>query len=326
MNIVTSPLLSDRRAVIVRYFALLGILAAVPLMLGDYRMLLANVMLVNVIAVLGLVVILGWSGQFAFISAAFMGLGAYSGGRLAASMTELPLEAALLIGTATGTVVGVVFGALAVRVRGYYLAIVTIAFMYVLQLLARQGGEVTGGDDGFLLTPPSIALLGGHSLFSTRDQYYVGLLLVALVLMFVMWLRRTPLARGWVTLKTDDRFAQAIGVDVYRSRLAAFIVASAIFGLAGTWSAIVTQFVNPESYGFDLMMTHFIFLIVGGVASPLWAALAASALTVVAEYVRGFTGISEIVYGAILLFSVLLMRQGLYGLFHAVTKVRERWA
>lgn len=324
MSALTLGLLSGTGAVAARYVAALALLATVPMVLGEYRMLLANIMLVNVIAVLGLVVLLGWSGQFAFTSAAFMGLGAYSGGRLASLMPELPLEAALLVGTATGAVIGVLFGALAVRVRGYYLAIVTVAFMYVLQLLARHGKEVTGGDDGFLITPPTVRVLG-QSLFSTRAQYYVGLFLVATVLAFVMWLRRTPLARGWVTLKSDDRFAEALGINVYRSRLAAFIIASAIFGLAGTWSAMVTQFVNPETFGFDLLLTHFIFLVVGGVTSPLWSALAASGLTVVAEYVRGFSGVSEMVYGAILLFSVLVMRQGLYGLFHSLTKVRERW-
>jgi branched-chain amino acid transport system permease protein len=325
MSIPGVRALSGRGAVLAWYAIALTGLAMMPLALGDYRMLLANIMLVNVIAVMGLVVLLGWSGQFAFTSAAFLGLGAYSGGRLAALMTELPLEVALLVGTATGTVVGLLFGALAVRVRGYYLAIVTIAFMYVLQLLARHGKEVTGGDDGFLITPLSVAVLGGESLFSTRTQYYVGLFLVVVVLAFVMWLRRTPLARGWVTLKTDDRFAEALGINVYRSRLAAFVIASAIFGLAGTWSAMVTQFVNPETFGFDLLLTHFIFLVVGGVTSPLWSALAAAGLTVVAEYVRGFTGVSEMVYGAILLFSVMVMRQGLYGLFHSLTKLRERW-
>ena len=300
-------------------------LASVPTVIGEYRMLLANLMLVNVVVVLGLVVLLGWSGQFAFTSAAFMGVGAYSGARAASLATELPLEAALLLGVAAGTVVGVIFGLIAVRVRRYYLAIVTIAFMYLLQLLARQGGETTGGVDGFLVLPPKVAIAGGNILASSRDQYYVGLTLALAVLFGVLWLRRTPLARGWVTLKSDDQLAQSMGVNVYASRLAAFVIASAIFALAGTWSTFVTQFVNPESFGFTVLMAHFIFLVVGGVTSPFWSAVAAAGLTAVSEYVRSFTGVSDVVYGVILLLSVLLMRNGIYGLFHDVTKIRERW-
>ena len=302
------------------------VLLLAPALFGDYRMLLANLMLANVMVVLGLVVLLGWSGQFGFTSAAFMGVGAYSGARLASLHSGLPLEGALLLGLLCGTAVGLAFGLLAVRVRRYYLAIVTIAFMYLLQLLAREGGEYTGGVDGFLVNPPRVWLLGGRVLSSTRDQYYVGLVLMALVLLAVLWLRRTPLARGWVTLKTDDRYAQAIGVDVYRSRLAAFVIASAIFSVAGTWFTFVTQFVHPETFGFAFLMSHFIFLVVGGVTSPIWAAIAAAGLTAVSEYVRSFTGVSDIIYGVILLLSVLLMRNGLYGVFHAVTKLKERWA
>lgn len=302
------------------------LLLTVPSLAGDYRMLLANLMLVNIIVVLGLVVLLGWSGQFAFTSAAFMAVGAYSGARYATLHESLPLEAALLLGLLTGTVLGTAFGLLAVRVRRYYLAIVTIAFMYLVQLWAREAEGYTGGVDGFLANQPDVALLGGYTLTSARDQYYVGLVLTALVLFFVLWLRRTPLARGWVTLKTDDRYAKAIGVDVYRSRLAAFVIASAIFSLAGTWFTFVTQFVNPETFGFGIMMTHFIFLVVGGVTSPVGAVIAAAILTVVSEEVRAFIGVSEIIYGVILLLSVLLMRNGLYGVFHAVTKLKERWA
>jgi branched-chain amino acid transport system permease protein len=313
---------------LLRFAPLLAVpaLLLVPSFVGDYRMLLANLMLVNIITVLGLVVLLGWSGQFAFTSAAFMGVGAYSGARYATLHEGLPLEGALLLGLLTGTVIGTLFGLLAVRVRRYYLAIVTIAFMYLVQLWAREAEDYTGGVDGFLATQPGVATLGGRTLTSATEQYYVGLVLTGLVLLFVLWLRRTPLARGWVTLKTDDRYAKAVGVDVYRSRLAAFVIASAIFSLAGTWFTFVTQFVYPETFGFGIMMTHFIFLVVGGVTSPIGAAIAAAVLTVVSEEVRSFIGVSEIIYGIILLASVLLMRNGLYGVFHAVTKLKERWA
>lgn len=301
------------------------VLVAVPSIVGDYRMLLANLMLVNVIVVLGLVILLGWSGQFAFTSAAFMAVGAYSGGLLTVRHPELPLEVALLVSVLSGVVVGAVFGLAATRVRQYYLAISTIAFMYLLQLLLRQGGETTGGVDGFLTPYPTVWVLGGREIVTVTDQYYVGLVLAGLVLLGVIRLRRTPLARGWVTLKHDDRYAQAIGVNVYASRLAGFVIASAIFSLAGCWFAFVGQFVEPNLFGFDVLMSHFIYLVVGGITSPIWVIISAAGLTATSEYVRGFTGLSEIVFGVILLVSVLVLRNGLYGLFNKLTGRREEW-
>ncbi len=319
------PRTSSRSARTVAVIVVVLALLLVPQVFGEYRLLLANLMLTNVIVAIGLVVLIGWSGQFAFTSAAFMSVGAYSGGLLASRHPDMPLEFALLISVLAGVAVGTVFGLAAVRVRQYYLAIATIAFMYLLQLLLRQGGKTTGGVDGFLASSPTSVLLGGRPLVSAGSQYYVGLALVALVLAGVVWLRRTPLARGWVALKSDDRYAQAIGVNVYISRLAAFVIASGIFALAGCWFTYVSQYVDPNSFGFDVLLSHFIFLVVGGITSPVWVAVSAAGLTAVSEYVRSFIGLSEIAFGVILLVSVLTLRGGLYGLFHKLTGRRERW-
>ncbi|MCC2593959.1 branched-chain amino acid ABC transporter permease [Tessaracoccus sp. OS52] len=300
-------------------------LIALPLLLGDYRLLLANMMLINGIVVLGLVPLLGWSGQFAFISASFMAVGAYTGGRLLNLVDGLPLEVGLLVGLAAGALVGLAFGALAVRVKGYYLAVVTVSFMFVVEMIAREGGEVTGGVDGFLISAPPVLVLGMNPL-KGLSTYYIGLFLTVVVLLFVLWLRRTSLARGWAALSVDERFGEAVGVNPYRSRLIAFVIASSIIGLAGAWYAVVTQYIQPHTFGFGLMMTHFVFLIVGGVKSPIGAWISAIVLTVASEYIRSFAGISEIVYGVTLLLAVLLMRRGIAGVIEKITRTRERWA
>ncbi|GAB3812643.1 branched-chain amino acid ABC transporter permease [Tessaracoccus terricola] len=300
-------------------------LIALPLVLGDYRLLLANMMLINGIVVLGLVPLLGWSGQFAFISAAFMSIGAYTGGRLLNVVDGLPLEVGLVLGCLAGALIGLAFGALAVRVKGYYLAVVTVSFMFVVEMVAREGGEVTGGVDGFLISAPPVLVLGMNPLRGV-STYYIGLALTVIVLAFVMWLRRTSLARGWAALSVDEKFGQAVGVNPYRSRLIAFIIASAIIGLAGAWYAVVNQYVQPHTFGFGMMLTHFVFLIVGGVKSPIGAWVSAIVLTLASEYIRSFAGISEIVYGATLLLAVLLMRRGIAGVIEKITRTREKWA
>lgn len=314
-----------RLAKAAKYVVVLLILISLPTWVTDYYMLLSNMMLINATAVLGLVVLLGWSGQFSFSSATFVGIGAYSGGRLASLFENLPLEAALLIGTLAGAVVGLLFGLLAVRVRRYYMAIVTIAFMYLCELLERQGGQITGGVDGFLVPESSARLLGFVSLDSHRSQYIVSLAILALVFILTRFVQRTAIARGWIALKVDDRFAQALGVNVYVSRLLAFTFASAIFALVGAWSTIVTQYASPEQFGFDMLISHFIFFVVGGAVSLYWSALAALILTLATESIRGILGLSELIFGGVLLASVLLMRDGLYGIYRKWTGDREDW-
>jgi branched-chain amino acid transport system permease protein len=289
-----------------------------PLFLDNYLTLLANLALVYAIIGIGLTVVLGWTGQFAFISTGFFGLGAYTGGRIGA-LLDLPIELALLVGLVAGLALGVLFGAAAVRLRGYYLSIVTIAFLFLLDFLYRNLPDLTGGVRGFVVPTPYVAALGGLELATSNSRFYFGLLLLVAVFAIAAVLRRTAIGRAWQALRANPQAAAALGVDVYRYRLLAFAVSAGIFAVAGVWFAYVNGRVFPETYTLGELIFHFLIVVIGGMGSLRGAVVAAVALVVVREYLRGFVGFSEIFFGGSLLIAVLFFRSGIYG------TIANRW-
>ncbi len=292
--------------------AILAIVVLAPLGLDGYSVYLLDLAAVYVMVAIGFTIVLGWAGQMAFISVAFFGLGAYTGGR-AASVWNLPVEVALAVGILAGLLVGLGFGALAVRLRRYYLSIVTMAFMFALDYLYRNLGDLTGGVRGFPVPTPQLLLLGNQKVASPYLQYYVGFVLVVLTYLFAVRLRKSSLGRGWQVVRADEKVAQAIGVNVYRSKLAAFAISAALLSEAGVWFAFTTGRVFPESFGMNELLFHFVIMVLGGLGSLNGAAAGAVLLVVAREYLRSFTGLSEILFGLVLLVSILTMQSGVYG-------------
>lgn len=298
--------------------------AIVPQGLNDYTLFLAATVFTYAMIAMGLNLVLGWTGQFAFIDVAFFGIGSYVGARIG-SVLELPLELALLVGIAAGLVVGLGFGALVSRLRRYYLSIVTIAFMFVLVYVYENATSLTGGLAGFTVPDPQLLVLGGLEISGEYGLYYIGLTLLVATYAFVTWLGRTQLARGWRTLRMSEDVAASLGVDVYRSKVIAIAVAGGILGLAGAWFPYVTGSVFPSSYGFPQLLFDFLVVVVGGLGSMRGAVIAAIALGVVNEKLRGLIGVSEIAFGVVLLACVMFLRRGVYGELAArVPEMREK--
>ncbi len=299
-----------REAVTVGAIALATALG--PLVLNGYYVYLLTIVFAYVILAAGFNVVLGWSGQLAFMSAAFFGFGAWVSGR-ATTAYGVPAEVALLLGTVGAAILGLMFGALAVRLARYYLAIVTLALMYVLDYSYRNFAELMGGVSGFRVRDPQFALLGGAPASSDTDRYYVGLVLAIIAYLAVRWLRTTPTARGWRVIRRDERVAAALGVNVYLSRLSAFVVASAFLGLAGAWFVFLNTRFLPDAFGMQELLFDFLILVVGGLGSLNGAVVGAVLLVMAREYLRTFPGLSEILFGGVLLAVALFVPAGLFG-------------
>lgn len=302
----------------ITYALVLVAALALPLFLDNYYLLLANIALVYAVIGIGLTVLLGWTGQFAFTSAAFFGFGAYTGARLGAVL-DLPIEVAIVVGVFAAGVASLAFGAAAVRLRGYYLSIVTIAFMFLLDYAYRNLPEVTGGVRGFEVPVPYSGLIGGLELASQPAKFYFGVALLVVVFAAATLLRASSIGRAWQSLRVNPAAAAALGIDVYRNRLLAFVVGAAIFAAAGVWFAYVNGRVFPESYNLSELIFHFLIVVIGGMGSLRGAVIAAVLLVVARELLRGFVGLSEISFGLVLLLSVLFLRHGLYG------SIAKRW-
>lgn len=302
--------LLGREAVTMGAIAL--VVALGPLILNGYYVYLLSIVFAYVILAAGFNVVLGWSGQLAFMSAAFFGFGAWVSGR-ATTLYGVPAEIALVLGTVGAAILGLAFGALAVRLARYYLAIVTLALMYLLDYSYRNFADLMGGVSGFRVPIPQFALLGGARAVSDSDRYYVGLILASLAYLVVRWLRTTSMARGWRVIKRDERVAAALGLNVYLSRLSAFVVASAFLGLAGAWFVFLNTRFLPDAFGMQELLFDFLILVVGGLGSLNGAVVGAALLVIAREYLRTFPGLSEVLFGGILLAVALFLPAGLYG-------------
>jgi len=215
-------------------------------------------------AVLGLNLILGWAGQFHFGYAAIMGIGAYAS--VHAARHGVPWEIAVVTGGLMATLVGVVFAFAALRVKGLYLALSTLAMQFVMDWVISHVPAISGGVSATLQAPP-LRLLG-QAITSEAGTYYVALAWCLLVTTFMLNLRRTALGRALVAVREKDYAAAVIGVPSFRFKLVAFAVSSFIGGVSG--AILIFGFyhaVTPEQFAVNVSIELLAMVIVGGLGS-----------------------------------------------------------
>ena len=215
-------------------------------------------------ATLGLNLILGWAGQFHFGYAAVMGIGAYAA--VHGVKLGLPWEIAMLLAGLTASVIGSAFAFAALRVKGLYLALSTLALQFVMDWVISHVPAISGGV-GATLQAPAMRLLG-QAVRSETGLYYVALGWCLLVTMFMLNLRRTALGRALVAVREKDFAAAVIGVASFRYKLVAFATSSFIGGVSG--AVLIYTFyhaVTPEQFAVNVSIELLAMVIVGGLGS-----------------------------------------------------------
>ena len=255
------PIPIERAMVVVLLlFGLVAPFAVGSLVLSSYL----TPWLVWTAATLGLNLILGWTGQFHFGYAAVMGIGAYA--TVHGFKQGLPWEIAIVLGGLTATVVGSAFAFAALRVKGLYLALSTLALQFVMDWVISHVPAISGGVGATLQAPPMRLL--GQALRSEAGLYYVALGWCLLVTMFMLNLRRTSLGRALVAVREKDFAAAVIGVPSFRYKLIAFATSSFIGGVSG--AVLIFTFyhaVTPEQFAVNVSIELLAMVIVGGLGS-----------------------------------------------------------
>lgn len=254
--------------------ALLLLAAAYPLLdagLGLRAQLVAvNIVLFALLAV-GLNIVLGFAGLLDLGYAACFALGGYTvamltGGQLSAYLpTRLDFSVLLLVSTLVATIFGVINGALATRLRGDYLAIVTVAFGLIIPQAFVNLDRWTGGERGAAALPPP--MLFGHSLRSTTEGYYIACAALVLVAIGALRLARSRIGRAWAALSADEVAAASCGVDVTRAKHQAFVIGSVIAGAAGALFASIFSYVDPNQFDFRISAMVLAMVVIGGAGS-----------------------------------------------------------
>ena len=290
-------------------------------------------------AVLGLNLILGWAGQFHFGYAAIMGIGAYAS--VHAARHGVPWELAVVMGGFTASVVGVVFAFAALRVKGLYLALSTLAMQFVMDWVISHVPAISGGVSA-TLQAPALKLLG-QSITSEVGVYYVALAWVILVTVFMLNLRRTALGRALVAVREKDYAAAVIGVQSFYYKLVAFATSAFIGGVSG--AMLVFAFykaVTPEQFAVNVSIELLAMVIVGGLGSIIGSFLGTAFIlllpgqmnTLVAwgaqqlglnVGVETLAHIPHVVYGATIIAVLLIEPMGLGKLYGNVRNYLLVW-
>lgn len=306
-----------------RRLAIAGIaaLALLPLALqaldqGFYIGFAARI-LVYAIAASSLNLILGYGGMLSFGHAAFIGTGAYTVAILAAeginnAWISWPL--AVLCAAAAALLIG----AISLRTRGVYFIMITLAFAQMMYYIFVSL-KAYGGDDGLNLAARS-ELGFGLDLKNELSWYYLCLVLLIALLYLLKRMTRARFGRVLEAIRENETRMQAIGFATYRHKLAAFVVAGAIAGLAGALLANQSSFVSPKLMHWTQSGTLMVMVIVGGVAHRYGGLIGAAVLLGLEELIAEFTLYSQLGVGIALLGIVLYAPQGIAGLLRRGTQ------
>ena len=292
---------------------------ALPLMPFSSRYLvdLATSVLIYIMLGWGLNIVVGLAGLLNLGYAAFYAVGAYSFALFAQSF-DLSFWEALPIAGLLAAVAGILLGLPVLRLRGDYLAIVTLGFGEIVRIVLINWGSVTGGPNGINGIPrPSFfgmpfvrSAPQGVTTFSqffgldfnpvqrVIFLYYVILLLALATNWFSLRLRRLPIGRAWEALREDEIACRALGINPTSVKLSAFAISAMLGGFAGAFFATRQGFISPESFGFQESATVLAIVVLGGLGSQLGVVLAAIVLVTLPEFGREFDQFRMLLFGA----------------------------
>ena len=224
-------------------------------------------------AALGLNLLMGWAGQIHLGYAAVMAIGAY--GAIHLVRAGVPFEIAIILGGFLSAAIGLVFGFAALRVKGLYLAISTLAMQYLVDWIISHVEAISGGSQATLQAPAFRVF--GIPIADDRARYYVALAVCLMVTAFMLNVGRTSFGRALAAVREKDFAAAVIGVNPYRFKLLAFWCSSFLGGIAGAVLAFCYyRAVTPEQFDLDVSIQAVAMVIVGGMASVIGSFLGAA--------------------------------------------------
>jgi branched-chain amino acid transport system permease protein len=260
------------------------------------------------------------AGQISIGQAAFWGIGAYTSAVLSTNYGLPPV-----VGLIASAIIPGIFAFLLARaiagLQGYYLAMATLAFGYIVQIGITEWESVTGGASGMISIPP-IGYFGESEL----GMYYLIWAIVTCVLIFSLNILHSRVGRAYRAIHKSEIAASSMGVDVRQFKLSAFVVSGMFAGISGGLYAHYMGILDPQPFGLHESIKFITMVVVGGMAS-IWGALIGTViidaiseiLILLSEYIPGLQGdIDTIVYGAILVLIVMFMPEGLVPRFRAL--------
>lgn len=295
--------------------------AAVPLLTRDeYYLHTFIVSGIYILLALGLNLILGYTGQLSLGHAAFYGIGAYTSALLVMHL-HLPFWVGLIAAGCMAGLAGLLLGFPALRLKGAYLVICTLAFVEIVHQVMMNWESLTRGPMGIpgIPSPGDIALGGLVLHFASKaTYYYLVLAVVAVTVLLNYFLIHSRTGRAFIAIREDQIAADMMGINLTFYKLLAFFSACFLAGIAGSLYVHYIGYVSPESFTLGESVNIVVMTILGGMGTLVGPVLGALGLTFLLEFMRAFADYRLVVYGAILMIVIVLFPEGAIGLFRLV--------
>lgn len=288
------------------------------------------------IAVLGLNVMLGYAGEIVLAQAAFMAIGAYSTAQIIANV-GMGLLPAVLVGGLFTAVVSILFGLPSYRVKGFYIAISTLALQFITEwFFEQQRFEPIHGGPVQTDIPTEIALvdaLGVINISSGQDIYYFAFALMTVVALVTLNISRTGIGRRFRAVKENDLSSAVLGINVFRTKLLAYGLGGFIVGVAGGLYAFYLTAFTPGQFGIDLTLEHYLMLLLGGIGRVWGAVIGVSVVVLLQEELDGIlqevspqaTSLEPLFFGVVIIIYLALEPKGIVAGLGQIKEYLRSW-
>jgi branched-chain amino acid transport system permease protein len=260
------------------------------------------------------VLVLGFIGFYA--------VGAYTTGILTAKFALCGFWVALPLSGLAAMLCGILLGIPALRLKGDYLAVVTLGFGEIVRIVLTNLNGFTGGPNGILgIKRPSFGLF---TLDHPRDFYWFALAVLALVVLVVARLADSRYGRAWVAIRENEMAAGALGINVFRKHLLSFSLSAFFGGIAGSLFAVKQGFISPDSFTFYESVLVLCMVVLGGIGNVVGSVTGALLLIVVPEFLREFSLYRMLVFGAVMVAFMVFRPNGLLGSRMITQEIQDR--
>lgn len=312
----TQTSIGDARAVspVLRHwpyfiFAAAMVAAAATMQFDGYVLNILMQATTFAVAVFGLTVVLGMCGQINLAQAAFFGLGAYAVG-IGTTDFQVNFWVCLIAGSLLAVLAGAILGMTTLKLGGHYLAMVTISFQQIVTLVMINAIWLTHGPDG-------VAKIGRPGLFQSQQSFLAFCVAALAVIGYIVWhLPDTRIGRAMRAVRDNELAAGVAGIDIFRTKVAAFAISALLGGIGGGLYAGGFSYISPDQFSFAESIIFLTMALLGGVASPIGAAIGTGLLILIPEWLRflkSIPGLYLAIYGLFVILIVRFMPDGIWG-------------
>ena len=300
-----------------------------------YILFMVNMAAIGVIGASGLNILTGYTGLISMGQAAFMGVGAYTVAILS-SRLGLPFWITLPAAGLVTTFVGILSGTPSLRLKGFYLAMATLAAEFLLEYIFKNWESLTMGVQGIFITPPKIF---GIYLNDDRLFYFLVVILAFLAVVTTRNLFRTDVGRSFIAIRDRDIAAQLMGINVFKYKLISFAISSFYAGLAGGLWCYYMTIINPEAFQLPVSIDYVAMIIVGGMGTVMGAVYGSIFVVLLPEIIQRvmevlqpilhidytFVAFKQIIFGFFIIIFLVFEPKGLAEIFSRIGKrISER--